>query len=149
MLFVALWLAHTLVGARYLRAIVALWASQLYWVGIWNILTIQLSLQNSRTYELFPSTLWREVAFVGVGLVLLLVSDTLYGLAGVGGGVWPPWHVLNSRLVLFPRALVGLLGASLTFVGLYDIMDVYWFDRTALREWMYVRLVCVQSNFTS
>ena len=118
----------------YLRAIVSLWASQLFWVGIWNVLTIQLSLQDRRTFELFPDTPYREAGYVLVGLALLLLTDTLYGLGGLHGGLWPPAPGLHTRWVLVPRVLVGLLGGALVFVGLYDLVDIYMLRRCVLRD---------------
>ena len=98
----------------HLRATVAIYASLIFWIGSWNLLTEEhpYGQNGQRSFELFADGFSREACYVGVGTVLLLATDTLYGNAGLPGGFYPPSMFCTKNYAILPRAIVGLLGSS-------------------------------------
>jgi hypothetical protein len=99
----------------HVRASVAIYGSILFWLGSWSLLTEPIPYSTSdpsSTFELLQDGLSREVSYFLMGIVLLFLTDTLYGNAGLTGGYYPPAMMCVSTWSTLPRAVIGLLGSG-------------------------------------
>eukprot|EP00048_Salpingoeca_helianthica_P007839 m.115327 g.115327 ORF g.115327 m.115327 type:complete len:607 (-) comp14447_c1_seq1:957-2777(-) len=119
------------------RAGIAIYGSIIFWIGSWNLLSESqpyTTRENSRSFELFDDSMFREFFYMITGLGLLILSDTLYGNGGLGGGYFPQSESFTSTIPLLIRAILGLVGSVLIWVGLYDLLDLYSFPDSPLRD---------------
>jgi len=97
------------------------------------------SSQNAINHDPFPmpndhhrkspldNALERGLISTGAGFVMLFFSDTLYGNAGLGGGLFSACHnkpqsALQYVLLSF-RLTIGLIGTTAAWSGLYTILQ--------------------------
>src|SRR4051812_13703312 len=105
-----------------LRSIVGLPAIVLLWTGIWDTLDFHLP---------WGFALWKEIAFVFIGLTLLVATGTLFSNAGLERVHAEPEEPASDAphvghwLWVHGRALVAVLG-SVTFWCLSAVLPVGW-----------------------
>jgi hypothetical protein len=98
----------------HLRATIAIYGSVIFWVGGWNLLTEAYPhpFDPDAKFQLFPDGMDRELFYAGLGLALMISTDTLYGNAGLSGGYYPPSILCSSMYGSITRTIVGLLGSG-------------------------------------
>jgi hypothetical protein len=134
--------------STYARAAVALYGSIVFWYGAWTQLDVGFSQLGYR-WASDPDTAdgsfantqnpWcrgsdrqytprRDLTYVAVGLVLLLLTDGLYANSGVAGNCWTPPELFQARATGGPvwrcamqtfgvcRLLVALAGSVLLWL---------------------------------
>jgi hypothetical protein len=107
------------------RAAIAMHSSILFWVGAWNLLSEPMNDSNGNTiYLIIQPNLYREIIFFTIGVLLLIITDTLYGNAGMPGTFFPETCHWNKAMVIF-RIVFGLIGSVFTWAALYNILDGY------------------------
>jgi hypothetical protein len=107
----------------YSRAFASMFGSILFWLGSWNLLTESLSSRDEQSGQFFTRSGAREIVYSALGLFFLLITDTLYGNAGLRGGFLPPKKFLSSSVMVSLRCVFGLLGSVLFWTGTYDWLD--------------------------
>ena len=140
-----LWLSHNeLHDIRfYVRSMCSIYGSILFWMGCWNLLTERFSRRiteaddGPESFQIIEASGAREIGYTSVGFSLLLITDTLYGNAGLRGGYLPPKPIFVSRWFTVARCTVGLLGSVLFWTGTYDWIDSYTWPPSLLREIVY------------
>jgi len=83
------------------------------WMGVWNLLEYY-----------FPSTIWREVAYVLGGLLIFSTTKTYLGRSYIAEAEqYEVRRPLSATLVA--RALVSILGHFLHMTGVWTLFDSY------------------------
>lgn len=130
---------HTLV--LNFKAAIAIYSSIIFWVGTWDILSEPMSRlagggendSNDPVYVLLAPSFQRELLYFFSGIFLMMITDTLYGNAGMPGTYFPETCHWNEHVVIF-RVIFGLVGSVLTWTGLYNILDGYTVEQSFLRD---------------
>lgn len=94
-----------------LRAVVAIYASVLLWVGAWDLLTERRHARHNASTDadddeiltLMSPNETRELLYFFLGLLGLLATNTLYANGGYSGGYFPPewtgrWSILIPQV---------------------------------------------------
>jgi hypothetical protein len=114
----------------YFRAATALYGSILFWVGAWTMIDHQLN-----NGEYLPQQHLRDI---GVGVTLLLVTDTYYQVGFVHGSMSPAvlsricvtqpgrplqvWKKLLLFMIVQLRVIIGLVGSVFVWNGIYNCL---------------------------
>ena len=132
----------------YVRSLLALLAGIVFWLGAYNLFDLHL-------YEF--GSLWRDVAYCAVGLAVMfltsnvtsegtLISDnadpTLASSSTVALLKSPTTVLSTTRGFLWyhAKALVGLFGDVVYWVGAYNLADSHLWPATVTRDSLYVVL---------
>ena len=128
-------------AALYLRSLLALVAGIVFWLGAYNLLDLWM-FPN-------PTTALRDVLYTIAGLVIMfatanvgaegaVVADSVAG----GGDVTKSASTLvtsNAHFVFYQlKALVGLWGDVVYWVGTYNIADLWLWPYSPTRDSLYV-----------
>ena len=125
--------------ALYVRSLLALLAGIVFWLGAYNLLDLWLA----------PPTALRDGLYTVVGLVVMFATANVGAEGSViadsaaGGGdmskVASTQVTSNVRFVLYQaKALLGLWGDVVYWVGTYNIADVHIWTYSATRDSLYV-----------
>lgn len=125
--------------ALYVRSLLALLAGIVFWLGAYNLLDLWLA----------PASALRDGLYTIVGLVIMfatanvgaegsVIADSVAGGGEASKAASTP--VTSSvRFVLYQlKALVGLWGDVVYWVGTYNIADVWIWEYSATRDSLYV-----------
>ena len=108
-----------------------MYASLLFWVGAWSVLDVDL---NGVRFEY-----GQHVRDASIGLVLLVITDTFYGMGYVRGSLWPTMptsacgecsaeastlRVAACECAMHLRVGLALVGSVMLWNGLYNLL--YW-----------------------
>jgi hypothetical protein len=123
------------------RAAIAMHSSIIFWVGAWNILSEPMWKArggsdldtNEEVYVMLNPSLQREILYLILGIFMMMITDTLYGNAGMPGTYFPETCHWDQHVVIF-RVMFGLVGSVLTWTGLYNILDGYTVEETLWRD---------------
>jgi hypothetical protein len=119
----SLWTRHT----QYIRAFLAIHASVFFWVGLSNLVTESASFrQDQSILVLGKSTLARDSMLSITGILMLVATDSFYGNSGLPGSFLRyNWKWNRKAWIVVLRATFSLVGAVLTWTGIYNILDVH------------------------
>eukprot|EP00051_Salpingoeca_urceolata_P033439 m.500868 g.500868 ORF g.500868 m.500868 type:complete len:440 (+) comp62362_c0_seq1:273-1592(+) len=123
------------------RALLAIYASILSWVGAWELLTVGRAIRHNadiKGSEAAPTAdLGRTLGYLFGGLAALALCNTLYTNAGFGGSYYPPSWDSNKWLTRF-RIVFGLVAQYMCWVGFYDALDAHCWERSTIRDVAYL-----------
>eukprot|EP00051_Salpingoeca_urceolata_P029476 m.490040 g.490040 ORF g.490040 m.490040 type:complete len:362 (+) comp27370_c0_seq1:66-1151(+) len=116
------------------KAILAIYLSIVMWVGGWQLIAVVPRRPgrrpgNFRQHHLLP----RPVAFMISGTVIMLLCDTFYANAGLGGSYLPVW-VRRNRVLHWVRTVVGMWGSFMFWIGCYNVLSLHVAENTLLRN---------------
>lgn len=120
----------------YCRAGLAIHSSILFWIGGYDIL-YYTSTPSDGTKSLFEPSVWREIMYIMSGLLLMILTDTVYGNAGLPGGYFPEFCIESTPLLVI-RALCGLIATTVMCVGTYTYLDEYLIAYSLERNILYL-----------
>jgi len=108
------------------RSYAAYVGSVVFWLGMWTLIDV-----DSRVT---PNT-QRHLAYIGVGILCLVLTDSLYACGGLEGSLAPRpgarcqvpcRHSLDgacNKLLLLPKLMVSLTGNIMFWLGAGNLMD--------------------------
>jgi hypothetical protein len=107
------------------RAALAMHASIMFWVGACNLLSESLHFAHKESWILMEASLERELLYLTVGILLLLVTDTLYGNAGLPGSYLRDMSHWKDTRYIVVRTVASLIGSVLAWTGMYNLLDLH------------------------
>lgn len=133
----------------YARSVCSILGSILFWLGSWNLLTASLSTGLEEEGVFFSSSGAREIGYTTIGFTLLVITDTLYGNAGLEGGFYPPRQYLFTKWFTVVRCTFGLIGSVLFWIGTYDWLDTETWEENLQRDLTYCAIGLITLFFTN
>ena len=126
-------------AALYLRSLLALLAGIVFWLGAYNLLDLWM----------FPQSALRDVLYTIAGLVIMFVTANVGAEGSVvadsvagGGDLTKAASTLvtsNAHFLFYQfKALVGLWGDVVYWVGTYNIADLWLWHYSPTRDSLYV-----------
>jgi hypothetical protein len=133
----------------YVKAFCGLYGSLVFWVGAWNLVdasrhtgglivagTPLLHEADDDVSYYGPELPRRECIYAVVGLLTILLTDTLYANATLEGNYFR--QVPNSHLTTTVRVVLGMCGTLLFWNGLNDLQWHVWFNRSVSADVLFI-----------
>lgn len=99
--------------------ILAMYSTILFWAGAWNVLSLDPAAIQKFQYKQMNEHHARDVCYVFVGHVLVIVSGTLYSQASILGTYLPENVGSTPKLIL---QVLGGIGIPLLWVGMFKCL---------------------------
>jgi hypothetical protein len=116
------------------KAAVALHASILAWVGGYDLLYYGTGpTPDDGTRNILQPRLAREITYIAIGFIIMILTDSLYANAGIPATLFP--HLCySSNAIVAIRAAFGLAASMLVWTGQYTALDEYTWNSTPARN---------------
>lgn len=109
------------------RATIAIHASIMLWVGSWDLIAVEKRREHVTDDDaLFRSSLATYLIYTFLGIFICMVTDTLYGNAGLDAGFLHPRFSRPFAMYCF-RLVLAWVGTMLMWAGLYNLIDLHVF----------------------
>lgn len=116
-----------------IQAAIAVHFNILFWVGLNNLLIGPMRNPSELTKFLLPPSWCRDSLYIAIGLFVLVVTDSLYGNAGLPGTYYPEaFH--SSKTFSISRAVFGLIGSVFCWTGMFTLIDSHTFKMSITRD---------------
>jgi hypothetical protein len=124
----------------YARAVLSMHSSIMFWVGASNFLSESATFDDDKSVTIFPPSIYREFAYIVIGIVLLFATDSFYGNSGLPGSfLRQKWRWNRRPFVVIIRATFSMLGSVFSWTGIYNVFDLYvYVESSAVRDWIYL-----------
>lgn len=108
-----------------IKATIAIHASIMMWVGSWDLIAVEKRRDHATDDDaLFRSSMVTYVIYTVFGALICIITDTLYGNAGLDAGFLHPRFSTPYAWYCF-RMLIAGIGTMMLWAGLYNVIDLH------------------------